>query len=124
MRLPSQRSRAEYEARIARAVRYIESHLDGELSLGDVARVAAFSPFHFHRLFAAVTGETLLEFTQRTRLERAARALHVNRGVSIIEIALDYGYQSPAAFAKAFKRHFGVSASQWRTSGAREWIRT
>lgn len=115
-------SRAEYEARIARAVAHIEAHLDGSLQLHDVARVACFSPFHFHRIFKGITAETLLDFVQRTRLERAARALYLNRSATVIQIALDYGYDNPSSFAKAFKRHFGTSASQWRKSGAKAWI--
>jgi len=115
-------SRAEYEARIARAVTHIETNLDGSLQLEDVARVACFSSFHFHRVFKGITGETPLDFVQRIRLERAARALCLNTSASVIQIALDYGYENPSSFAKAFKRHFGTSASQWRKSGAKVWI--
>jgi AraC family transcriptional regulator len=115
-------SRAEYEARIARAVTHIEANLNGALQLEDVARVACFSPFHFHRVFKGITGETLLDFVQRIRLERAARALYVNKSASVIKVSLDYGYENPSSFAKAFKRHFGASASQWRKSGAKAWI--
>src|SRR5204862_5239631 len=105
-----------------RAVTHIEVNLDGSLQLDDVARVACFSPFHFHRVFKGITGETLLDFVQRTRLERAAPALYLNKSASVIQIAMDYGYENPSSFAKAFKRHFGTSASQWRKSAAKVWI--
>jgi AraC family transcriptional regulator len=78
--------------------------------------------FHFHRVFKGITGETLLDFVQRTRLERAARALYLNQSASVIQIALEYGYENQSSFAKAFKRHFRTSASQWRKSAAKVWI--
>jgi len=93
------------------------------LQLDDIARVACFSPFHFHRVFKGITGETVIDYVQRTRLERAARALYVNTSTSVVQIALDYGYQNPSSFAKAFKRHFGTSALRWRQSDAKAWIR-
>ena len=56
-------------------VQLAEAHLDEELTLEKLAAVAAFSPFHFHRVFAAITGETLSDFIRRIRLERAASAV-------------------------------------------------
>ena len=116
------RSRTDYQVRIARATAYIEANLSSPLPLDDIARVACFSPFHFHRVFKGVTGETLIDFVQRTRLERAARALYVNRSASVIQVALDYGYENPSSFARAFRRYFGMSASRWRRQGAKAWI--
>ena len=61
------------------------------MSLGALARVAAFSPFHFHRVFRAVTGETLFGFIQRVRLERSAGALLAVPDRSVLEVALEHG---------------------------------
>ena len=91
------------------------------MSLGALARVAAFSPFHFHRIFRAVTGETLFGFIQRVRLERSAGALLAVPDRSVLEVALDHGFSSSATFARAFKGHFGMSATEWRRDGAERW---
>ena len=62
----------EYTARINRVLDYIEANIDTALSLETLAGVAHFSPFHFHRIFKAMTGETLNRFIQRIRVEKAA----------------------------------------------------
>ena len=64
--------RDEYRTRINRAMDYIENNIDSSLSLDTIAHAAAFSPFHFHRVFKALVGETLNTFVQRVRIERAA----------------------------------------------------
>jgi AraC family transcriptional regulator len=119
MRAPS--SRREYERRINRVIDHVQAHLAEDLTLERLAEVAAFSPFHFHRVFAAITGETLSDFIRRVRLERAAGALISLPETNVLEIALRYGFSSAATFARAFKAHFGMSATQWRSGGARQW---
>jgi AraC family transcriptional regulator len=108
-------ARAEYHARILRVTDYIERHLDRPLTLEELAGVACFSPFHFHRVFSAVTGEPLYRYVLRLRLERAASRLARDERQSVTAIALDCGFGSSAAFARAFKAAFGVSASEWRS---------
>jgi AraC family transcriptional regulator len=103
-----------YQGRINRVIDHINAHLDEELALDDLARIAAFSPFHFHRVFSACVGEPLGAFIKRLRLDRAALRLLSNPSLSVTEVALDASYSSPAAFARAFKERFGVSASEWR----------
>ncbi|MBP7051308.1 MAG: AraC family transcriptional regulator [Phycisphaerae bacterium] len=109
--------RAEYVGRINRVMDYIEANLAGDLSLGALARVANFSAFHFHRVFNAIVGETLNQFIQRRRVEKAAGFLLGSPTKSVTEIALDCGFSGSAAFARAFKRAFGVSASEYRRTG-------
>ena len=109
--------RAEYIGRINRALDYIEANLAGDLSLVTLARVANFSPFHFHRIFRSIIGETLNQFIQRRRLEKAAFFLLANPARLITEIALDCGFSGSSTFARAFKEMFGVSASQYRAAG-------
>lgn len=106
-------NRLEYEKRANRVVDHIHEHLAEELSLAALARVAAFSPFHFHRVFRAITGETLFAFIQRLRLERSAGALLAHPDVSVLAVALDHGFSSAATFARAFKGHFGMSATEF-----------
>ena len=113
--------RREYERRVNRAIDYVQSHLADELTLERLAAVAAFSPFHFHRIFVAITGETLSDFIRRIRLERAASALALLHETSVLEIAQRYGFESAAGFARAFRNHFGMSATEWRDGGAAQW---
>ena len=81
---PAAAARVEYLARIHRVTDHIERHLDERLALEDLARVACFSPFHFHRVFTACAGEPLYRFILRLRLEKAANQLAQNPGKSII----------------------------------------
>ncbi len=113
--------RAEYMSRINRVIDYIEKNIGRELRLDELARTANFSPFHFHRVFGAVVGEPLNAFILRVRAERAATALLANPRATITEIALDFGYSSSAAFARAFRDRFGMSASEWRRGGHETW---
>jgi AraC-like DNA-binding protein len=68
----------DYRERIVRTLVYIQQHLDDDLELDQVAGVAAFSSFHFHRIFRGLVGETLKEYIRRLRLERAARNLKLS----------------------------------------------
>jgi AraC family transcriptional regulator len=115
------KNRSEYERRVNRVIDHIQAHRAENLSLESLAEVAAFSPFHFHRVWKAMTGETVSEFVQRIRLEAAASALLLRPQTDILSIALDNGFNSASAFARAFKERFGMSASQWRTGGFSRW---
>lgn len=77
---------------------------------------ARFSPYHFHRIFTALTGETPGDAVHRLRLEKAANMLRKST-VGITEIALSCGFSSAAAFARAFRQHFGTTAGEYRASG-------
>lgn len=112
--LPQDQLRRAYIARINRVMDYIQVHLDDELTLEQLARVADFSAFHFHRIFRAMTGEPLFQFIQRLRLEKAASFLRSSPERSITDIALDCGFSGSAPFARAFRSAFSVSASQYR----------
>jgi AraC family transcriptional regulator len=104
-------------ARINRVMDYVERHVDEPLSLDTLAGVACFSPYHFHRVFGAMTGETLHAFVQRVRTEKAASLLVSHPQKSITEIALDCGFSGSSSFARVFKDTFGMSASAWRAGG-------
>lgn len=103
----------DHQMRIDRVQAKITKDLSTTLDLEELARLAGLSPFHFHRVFRAFCGETLGQHVRRLRLERAALLLrHSDRGVT--DVALAVGYESPAAFSRAFERHFSASPSQWR----------
>ena len=106
-------TKTDYQESIMRVMLFIQARLDAPPSLDEVAEVAAFSPYHFHRLFTAYTGESLSAFVRRLRLERAANWLRQTFD-PITEIGLDAGYETPANFSKAFKQQFGQSPSAYR----------
>jgi AraC family transcriptional regulator len=114
-------NRLEYEKRVNRVIDYVRAHLAEPLSLATLADVAVFSPFHFHRVFTAMTGETLFGFIQRLRIEHAAIALDLHRDRSVLAVAIDHGFSSAATFARAFRARFGMTATEWRDGGAERW---
>jgi len=111
-----QQSLQEYKARINRVQDYIDSHIDHPIDLSVLASIAHFSPFHFHRIFVALTGETPNAFLQRLRLEKAAYWLQESRNISIAEIALLCGFNDTSTFSRSFKKHFGITATAFRDS--------
>lgn len=122
-RLRAEQARRDYIERIQRVEDHIERHLDDQLTLDGLARVACFSPFHFHRVWTAVTGETLAATIQRLRLEKSADLLLKYPERTILDIALECGFSGQAVFARSFKEAYGMPASAWRQGGARTWVR-
>jgi len=107
--------RSHHLRRMEQVLDHIETHLAGDLSLERLADRAAFSPFHFHRLFLAWTGETLKEFVRRRRLESAAARLRHCPNEKVGSVSRGCGFASSEAFARAFREHFGMTPSQWRS---------
>ena len=110
-----------YSDCIEDVMRYIREHISEPLDRETLADVAGFSVPHFHRVFTAHVGESAISYVRRLRLERAARKLRMG-AVDITEVALAAGYDSHAAFGKAFKQHFGLSPSEFRQLGC--WAAT
>jgi AraC family transcriptional regulator len=107
-----------YHERIEDVQHYIREHLDEPLNREVLAAVAGFSVSHFHRIFTATVGENIAGYVRRVRLERAGRKLRMG-AVDITEVALAAGYDTHAAFSKAFKQQFGLSPSEFRQLGCR-----
>ena len=107
--VPSAKTHAnnEYAPRINRVIDYLRGNLDRQVKLKELARVACLSEFHY-RIFGAVSGETLNNFTNRLRLEKAARLLRYS-GQSMTDIALDCGFSSSATFSRAFRSGYDTS---------------
>jgi AraC family transcriptional regulator len=122
MNIKKDSSLKEYKSRISRVIKYIDDNLNKELSLETLADAACFSPFHFHRIFNAIVGETPGDFVKRLRIEKAANQLIYFNDQPITQIALNCGYSSSASFARAFKEHFNMSATAWRKYGYEELI--
>lgn len=94
-------TRLDYAARIERVAAHITANLDRPLDLARLAEIACFSPYHFHRLYRLVLGETPDQTVRRLRLHRAAAALSRNEE-PLARIAREAGYGSAEAFSRAF----------------------
>jgi AraC family transcriptional regulator len=102
-----------YAQVVQRVIEHVASHLDEALALEAMAAKACVSPFHFHRVFLGMVGETPVELGRRLRLERAAwRLLHTDRPVTVI--AFDAGYETHEAFSRAFRASYAESPSAFR----------
>lgn len=107
------RTEAEYFAAISRVVRFIQSAIDEVLTPRQLADVAGFSPHHFHRIFRAVVGESVMDFIRRLRLERAAYRLKTS-DTQVSTVAFDGGYGSQEAFARIFQAYYGMAPREYR----------
>jgi AraC family transcriptional regulator len=101
----------DYIERVNLAIDYIVQNLDQRIQLEDIAQVACFSPFHFHRVFRTLVGETLKQFVRRLRLERALHLMAYTPDRSLTEIALASGFSSSSDFSRTFKQRYGVPPS-------------
>jgi AraC family transcriptional regulator len=102
-------SQTVYADRINRVIDYIGDHLDEPLPLARLARVAHFSPFHFHRLFTALVGEPVHAFTRRLRLEKAVFLMTHGPRATLTDVALRCGFAGGPDFSRAFKQAYGFS---------------
>lgn len=105
-----------YQDRIRRVVRHIEGRLDEPLRLDELAAIANFSPYHFHRIFRGMTGESVKEHVRRLRLERSAQRL-LFCDCTILEIAIEAQYETHESFTRAFDAMFGITPSAFRKQG-------
>jgi len=109
-----------YAERVNLAIDHVVGHLGEPLRLADVARAARLSPFHFHRVFQVMIGETLAEFVKRLRLERALVTMaHAPRS-SLTTIALTCGFSSSSDFSRCFKQRYGAAPSAFDITAWRE----
>ncbi len=106
-------TREDYNQRMLRVLVHIQQHLDEALPLDELAAVACFSPYHFHRIFKGMTGESVKQHVRRLRLERAVLRL-CTTDQQVTRIAFDAGYEAHEAFTRAFRAAFGVPPQQYR----------
>ncbi|MFC5549975.1 helix-turn-helix domain-containing protein [Massilia aerilata] len=112
-------------SRVSRLYEVMDLMLDSvgdPLALKSLAASASYSSFHFDRIFRELTGFSAVEYQRKRRLRRAAHLLRHEPDVAIVRIAQDCGFPSNAAFAKAFKQQFSMSAKAWREGGWREYM--
>ncbi|MGY6277381.1 AraC family transcriptional regulator [Methylomonas sp. MgM2] len=103
-----------YQERMDRVCDYIRGNPDEELTVDRLCRIALFSKYHFHRQFSEYMGINVFRFIQLTRLKRASYQLAFRPDLRIIDIAFEAKFESPESFARAFKKQFGQTPSQFR----------
>lgn len=111
---------ADYKGRINRVFEFIDKNLEQNLSLNMLSKIAFFSPFHFHRVFKFVTGETLNEYVTRLRIEKSALDL-LHKNITLTHIAHKYGFGDNSSYSKAFKKYFGVSPTQFKKENSNKY---
>ena len=106
-------SNGTYVQSINTVIDYIEKNIQKKLSLEQLAGIAGFSKYHFHRIFSAYMGETLNSFVMRLRAEKVAKIICCYPHKSFTEIAYECGFSDSSAFTKAFKRRFNLTPNEW-----------
>lgn len=104
---------ADYKNRINRVFEFIDQNLESDLSLNKISGIAFFSPFHFHRVFKFVTGETLNGYITRRRIEKSASDL-LHKNITSTEIAHKYGFSDNSSYSRTFKKYFGVNPTEFK----------
>ncbi|RXK10022.1 hypothetical protein CRV05_06495 [Halarcobacter bivalviorum] len=99
---------------ILKVLHYIETHLDDELSINTLAKIAGYSPFYFCKIFKASVGESVMSYALRLKINKASTNI-INTKNSIIEIAFDIGFETPNGFNKAFKKVFNMTPTEYRS---------
>lgn len=103
-----------YAERVNLIIEYINENLHEKLNIKQLAEISHFSPYHFHRIIRVFLGESLGAYVSRTRVEKAAKLIRYSK-MTLEEIAYNVGFETPSSFSKAFKKHFNVSPSYYRT---------
>ncbi len=112
-----------YIQRINKVIDYIEDNISKKLTLVELAGVAMFSKYHFHRIFKVVSGETLNNYIRRQKMEKAQRRISSDKNISISELSFELGYKSGANFSADFQKYFGFSPSEAKKNVERPIVR-
>lgn len=97
---------------LQKVIDYIEENIKKEIDPEILAKMAGYSPYHFYRVFQKHTGYTLMDYVVKRKLQYALHELV--SGKKIIQIAMDYGFETHAGFTKAFKKCFGSPPSLYK----------
>jgi AraC family transcriptional regulator len=108
----------DWQQRLNAALDYLEEGLEGDIDWAEAARRASCSTFHFLRMFDVVAGVSAAEYVRRRRLSLAALEF-ATTDIRVLDLAVRLGYDSADAFARAFKREFGITPSDARSPGVR-----
>ncbi|MBH0172406.1 AraC family transcriptional regulator [Fictibacillus sp. 23RED33] len=105
----------DYEVCIQRTLDYIEENLQNRITLEELAELACFSPFHYHRVFQFLVGESVMDYVRKRRLSHAAKRL-LQSDDKVIDIAFDLGFHYHESFNRAFKKQYGRSPREYRNA--------
>jgi AraC family transcriptional regulator len=120
--MSSRRAGIDYHERLGRVIAYIHDHLEEELRLEQLAEVAHLSPYHWHRVYHALHGETIANTIRRLRLQRGSGYL-ANSEMPVAHVARRCGYPNVQSFARAFHAAYGMSPSRYRADGGHALFR-
>lgn len=112
--MSNSQSKKEYLRRIHKVQDYIEANVCGSLSLDELAAIAGFSKYHFHRIFKGIVHESILQYSNRVKLERAANFLIHRTDLTVTDIAYQFGFTDTAIFSRAFKNYYHLSPTNFR----------
>lgn len=115
--MSTSKAQTGYETRLNRVIDHLYDHLEDDIRFDDLAEIACLSPWHWHRVYSAMRGETITATIRRLRLSRAADRL-ANSGIALEVIAKRAGYGSADAFGRAFKEAYGKSPADYRATGS------
>ncbi|WP_455537821.1 helix-turn-helix transcriptional regulator [Terrisporobacter sp.] len=105
----------EWLDKLNESIKYIEKNLEGDISYEEATKLACCSTYHFQRMFSYIAGVTLSEYIRNRKMTKAA--VDLQNGEKVIDVSLKYGYESPTAFNRAFKKVHQVSPSTARKEG-------
>jgi len=103
-----------YQERLHQLLNYIDSHLDEDLTVDKLSRIACLSKYHFHRQFSSLFGITAFAYIRQARMKRASCQLAFKKDMRIVDIAVANSYESSEAFSRAFSQSIGQNPSQFR----------
>lgn len=109
-------TRNSYHYRINKVIDHIHDNLDRDMSLDELSEVACFAPYHFHRIYQSIIGETVKRSIRRFRLQRAAKDL-VKTDKSLERIARKAGYENLDSFTRKFSEDFDITPNEYRKKG-------
>lgn len=108
---------SRYRGRLERVTDYVHAHLDEDLDFAKIAEIACLSPWHWHRVYRGIYGETVTATVKRLRLQRAAAEL-ANTSAPMAGIARRAGYPSVQSFTRIFKASYGMAPAAYRAGGS------
>ena len=108
---------SDYYNKLQKALDYIEEHIKEDISLEELSNISFYSTHHFHRIFQSIVGIPVADYIRKRKLSVAAREI-IETDKNIVDIALEYGFNSHETFSRAFKRIFDITPNAYRKLNA------
>jgi len=104
-----------YRLDMEKSIKFIEENLDSELTAAMIANHIGYSLYHYSRVFLACYGTPIMEYVRKRRLSLAAHA--ISQGKKVIDVALEFGFETPSGFSKAFRREYNCTPTSYQKKG-------